>query len=202
MLKEPGKESTTIDLNDAEDLMDIDHVNTDEITTGAIDSHASGGGRKRNFEMANGAAEVDEGLEHKKIKLDNIGSTNSGLSDNSNSGRLSLKVHPLAASIVDDATSNKSIAGASSSDRKCVFPLDLNAVDDALSENIVNIPSSDDEEFQTRGNNLSTDIAGALSLSLAFPSRNEQDSNPQSEPQRQFPGSRNKNNTSSIWGQH
>ncbi|KAF8663600.1 hypothetical protein HU200_055322 [Digitaria exilis] len=197
--EEPGKESTTINLNDAEDFMDIDHVNTDEISTVAMDSHASGGGRKRSFDTANGAAEVDEVLEHKKVKLDNVGSTNSGLSDNSNNGRLSSKVHPLAASIGDDVTSNKSMAEASSADKKCVFPLDLNAVDDTASENIVNIPSSDDEELQARGNNRSTDITGQLSLSLAFPSRKEQDSNPQSEPQRQFPS--NKNNTSSVWGQ-
>jgi hypothetical protein len=125
--------------------MDIDPVNTSEISTGALDSHASGGARKRNFEMTNGAAEVGV-LEHKKIKLDTVVvSTNSELSENTNNGRLSSKVHPLAASSVDDSTSNKSMAGASSSDRKCVFPLDLNAVDNGVSENIANITSLDDE---------------------------------------------------------
>nr|TKW32342.1 hypothetical protein SEVIR_2G163600v2 [Setaria viridis] len=207
--EESGKESTIINLNDAEDLMDIEPVNTGEISTEALDPHASGGARKRNFEMANGAAEVDGVLEHKKIKLDTVVSTNSELSENTNNGRLSSKVHPLAASSVDDGTSNKSMAGPSSSDRKCVFPLDLNAVDNAVSENIVNIPSSDDEESlepvpskvgekQARGDNPSTDIAGALSLTLAFPSRKGQTSKPQSEPQRQFPERSNGNNTSSI----
>ncbi|XP_004956435.1 uncharacterized protein LOC101759939 isoform X2 [Setaria italica] len=207
--EESGKESTIINLNDAEDLMDIEPVNTGEISTEALDPHASGGARKRNFEMANGAAEVDGVLEHKKIKLDTVVSTNSELSENTNNGRLSSKVHPLAAFSVDDGTSNKSMAGPSSSDRKCVFPLDLNAVDNAVSENIVNIPSSDDEESlepvpskvgekQARGDNPSTDIAGALSLTLAFPSRKGQTSKPQSEPQRQFPERSNGNNTSSI----
>jgi len=181
--KEPGKEGTIINLNDAEDPMDIDHVNTGEIT-GALYAHGSGGARKRNIEMANGGAEVDGVLEHKKIKLDTVVSTNSGLSENINNGWLSSKVHPFAASSVDDASTNNSMAGASSSDTKCVFPLDLNAVDDTLSENIVNIPSSDDEESlepvpskvgekQAGEENLSTDITGPLSLSLAFPSRKE-----------------------------
>ncbi|CAN6173798.1 unnamed protein product [Urochloa humidicola] len=193
--EEPGKENKTIDLNDAEDLMDIDHVNTSEICTG---SQASGGARKRNFEMANGAAEVEQVLEHKKIVP-----TNSGLSESTNNGRLSSKVHPLAASSADDGTSNKSMAGTSSSDRKCVFPLDLNAVDNAVSENIVNIPSSNDEESlesvpSKDGEKQATSITGPLSLSLAFPSRKEQASKPQSEPQGPFP---ERNNTSSIWSQ-
>ncbi|CAL5090719.1 unnamed protein product [Urochloa decumbens] len=198
--EEPGKENTAIDLNDAEDPMDIDHVNTSEICTG---SQASGGARKRNFEMANGAAEVDQVLEHKKIKLDTVVPTSYGLSENTNNGRLSSKVHPLAASSVDDVTSNKSMAGTSSSDRKCVFPLDLNAVDNAVSENIVNIPSSNDEESlepvpSKVGEEQATSITGPLSLSLAFPSRKEQAGKPQSEPRGQFP---ERNNTSSIWGQ-
>jgi len=211
LVKELGKEGTIINLNDAEDPMDIDHVNTGEIT-GALYAHGSGGARKRNIEMANGGAEVDGVLEHKKIKLDTVVSTNSGLSENINNGWLSSKVHPFAASSVDDASTNNSMAGASSSDTKCVFPLDLNAVDDTLSENIVNIPSSDDEESlepvpskvgekQAGEENLSTDITGPLSLSLAFPSRKEQASKPQSGPQRQFPERSNRNNTSSIWGQ-
>ncbi|CAN6210284.1 unnamed protein product [Urochloa humidicola] len=197
--EEPGK-NTTIDLNDAEDLMDIDHGNTSEICTG---SQASGGACKRNFEMANGAAEVDPVLEHKKIKLDTVVPTNSGLSENTNNGRLSSKVHPLAASSVDAVTSNKFMAGISSSDRKCVFSLDLNAVDNAVSENIVNIPSSNDEESleplpSKVGETQATSITGPLSLSLAFPSRKEQASKPQSEPRGRFP---ERNNTSSIWDQ-
>ncbi|CAL5065234.1 unnamed protein product [Urochloa decumbens] len=197
--EEPGKENTAIDLNDAEDHMDIDHVNTSEICTG---SQASGGARKRNFEMANGADEVDQVLEHKKIKLDTVVPTSSGLSENTNNGRLSSKVHPLAASSVDDVTSNKSMAGTSSSDRKCVFPLDLNAVDNAVSENIVNIPSNDEESLEPVpskvGEKQATSITGPLSLSLGFPSRKEQARKPQSEPRGQFP---ERNNTSSIWGQ-
>ncbi|KAJ1265341.1 hypothetical protein BS78_08G069300 [Paspalum vaginatum] len=75
--EEPGRERTTINLNDAEDLMDIDHVNTGEVSTGALDfSHASGVAHKRNFRMANGADEVDGA--HTKIKLDNVVSMNSG----------------------------------------------------------------------------------------------------------------------------
>ena len=129
--------STTINLNDADNLMDIDHVNTCEVSTGALDrSHASGGADKRGFEMAKVADEVDEVPEHKKIKLDNVVSMNSDLYENAYNGRLSSKVHSLSASSVNDGTSNK--AGSSSSDGKCVFPLDLNAVDDAVSENIVN----------------------------------------------------------------
>ncbi|CAN6217113.1 unnamed protein product [Urochloa humidicola] len=198
--EEPGKENKTIDLNDAEDLMDIDHVNTSEICTG---SQESGGARKRNFEMANGAAEVEQVLEHKKIKLDTVVPTNSGLNENTNNGRLSSKVHPLAASSADDGTSNKSMAGTSSSDRKCVFPLDLNAVDNAVSENIVNIPSSNAEESLESVPSMvaekqATSITGPLSLSLAFPSREDQASKPQSEPQGPFP---ERNNTSSIWSQ-
>jgi len=151
LVKEPGMVSTTINLNDADNLMDIDHndadnlmdidhVNTCEVSAGALDrSHASGGADKRSFEMAKVADEVPE---HKKIKLDNVVSMNSDLYENAYNGRLSSKVHSLSASSVNDGTSNKPMAGSSSSDGKCVFPLDLNAVDD---ENIVNIPSSDDE---------------------------------------------------------
>ena len=130
--------STTINLNDTDNRMDIDHVNTCEVSAGALDrSHASGGADKRSFRMANVADEVPE---HKKIKLDM--SMNSGSCENAYNGRLSCKVHPLSASSLNDGTSNKLMAGSSSSDGKCVFPLDLNAVDD---ENIINIPSSDDE---------------------------------------------------------
>ena len=128
--------STTINLNDADNLMDIDHVNTCEVSTGALDrSHASGGADKRSFEMAKVADEVPE---HKKIKLDNVVSMNSDLYENAYNGRLSSKVHSLSASFVNDGTSNKPMAGSSSSGGKCVFPFDLNAEDDAVSENIVN----------------------------------------------------------------
>ncbi|XP_066374441.1 ASI1-immunoprecipitated protein 2-like isoform X2 [Miscanthus floridulus] len=143
--EEPGMVSTTINLNDADNLMDIDHndadnlmdidhVNTCEVSAGALDcSHASGGADKRSFRMANAADEVPE---HKKIKLDM--SMNSGLYENAYNGRLSSKVHSLSASFVNDGTSNKPMAGSSSSGGKCVFPFDLNAEDDAVSENIVN----------------------------------------------------------------
>ncbi|CAD6340085.1 unnamed protein product [Miscanthus lutarioriparius] len=132
--EEPGMVSTTINLNDADNLMDIDHVNTCEVSAGALDrSHASGGADKRSFRMANVADEVPE---HKKIKLDM--SMNSGLYENAYNGRLSSKVHSLSASFVNDGTSNKPMAGSSSSGGKCVFPFDLNAEDDAVSENIVN----------------------------------------------------------------
>jgi len=139
LVKEPGTVSTSINLNDADNLMDIDHVNTYEVSAGALDrSHASGGADKRSFEMAKVDDEADEVPEHKKIKLDNVVPVNSDLYKSACNGRLSSKVHSLSASSVNDGTSNKPMAGSSSSDGKCVFPLDLNAVDDAVSENIVN----------------------------------------------------------------
>uniref|UniRef100_A0A0A9ECR2 Uncharacterized protein n=1 Tax=Arundo donax TaxID=35708 RepID=A0A0A9ECR2_ARUDO len=211
--------------------MDIDHVNTAEVNTGAPDpfSHPSGGARKRDFDMVNGAAEVDGALEHKKIKLDDAESANSGLCENISDGRLSSKVHPLAASSLDDGTGNKAMAGRSNSDGKCLFPLDLNAVD----ENILKIPCSDDVELpqpgvpdleletgpdrssekamsslsskvgvkQNKEDNLPTDITCSLSLSLGCSSRKEQASKLQSEPQRQLPERSSRNNTSSIQGQ-
>jgi len=200
LVKESGKVSTTINLNDADNLMDIDHVNTCEVSTGALDrSHASGGASKRSFEMAKVADEVDEEPEHKKIKLDNVVSMNSGSCENAYNGRLSSKVHPLSASSLNDGTSNKLMAGSSSSDGKCVFPLDLNAVDD---ENIINIPSSDDEELPDPVPlQVGKQTKGDLSLSLAFPSGKELGSKPQFEPQRRLPERSNRNNTSSIWGQ-
>ena len=94
LVKEPGMVSTTINLNDADNLMDIDHndadnlmdidhVNTCEVSTGALDrSHASGGASKRSFEMAKVADEVDEEPERKKIKLDNVVPMNSGSCEN------------------------------------------------------------------------------------------------------------------------
>lgn len=77
----PGKQRTAINLNDPDDLMDIDHVNTGELSTRALDpsSHASGVAHKRKFDMANRADEVD-GAHNKKIKLDNVVPMNSGLS--------------------------------------------------------------------------------------------------------------------------
>ncbi|GJN41470.1 hypothetical protein PR202_gn00850 [Eleusine coracana subsp. coracana] len=199
--EEPDKECKTINLNDTEQLMDIDHANTVKANTGALDSifHASGGVRKRDFEMVNGADEVDGALKHKKMKLDNVVAANSGSCKITNDGRLSSKVHPLSASSVD-GTGNKPMA---STDGKCVFPLDLNAV----SGDLVNIPSSDDEDFsqadvqgreketgvdrpsgkailsslspkaremQNFGGSLPTDIIGTLSLSRGFSSRKEQ----------------------------
>ncbi|KAK3136470.1 hypothetical protein QOZ80_5BG0435840 [Eleusine coracana subsp. coracana] len=199
--EEPDKECKTINLNDTEQLMDIDHANTVKANTGALDSifHASGGVRKRDFEMVNGADEVDGALKHKKMKLDNVVAANSGSCKITNDGRLSSKVHPLSASSVD-GTGNKPMART---DGKCVFPLDLNAV----SGDHVNIPSSDDEDFsqadvqgreketgvdrpsgkailsslspkagemQNFGGSLPTDITGSLSLSLGFSSRKEQ----------------------------
>ena len=71
--------------------MDIDHVNTCEVSTGALDrSHASGGADKRSFRMANVADEVPE---HKKIKLDM--SMNSGLYENAYNGRFHLRCIPF-----------------------------------------------------------------------------------------------------------
>ncbi|KAK3139732.1 hypothetical protein QOZ80_5AG0389010 [Eleusine coracana subsp. coracana] len=199
--EEPDKESKTINLDDTEQLMDVDHANTVTPNTGALDSisHASGGVRKRDFEMVNGADEVDGALKHKKMKLDNVVAASSGSCEITNDGRLSSKVHPLSASSVD-GTGNKPMA---STDGKCVFPVDLNAV----SGDLVNIPSSDDEDFsqadvqgreketgvdrpsgkailsshspkagemQNFGGSLPTDITGSLSLSLGFSSRKEQ----------------------------
>ncbi|TVU50462.1 hypothetical protein EJB05_01834 [Eragrostis curvula] len=188
---EPGKESTTINLNDAEQLMDIDHTNTPEVNKGALGS-ASGGKRKRDFEMINGADEVDGALEHKKIKLDNIVPANSGLCDNIGDVKLSSKVHPLSVFPVDDGTDNKVMAN---SDGKCVFPLDLNAMDDTVSGDIANGPSSNalEQEMgvdsssekalssispkvgekQNNGDSLPADITGSLSLSLGFLTRKE-----------------------------
>uniref|UniRef100_A0A0A9DJ57 Zinc finger PHD-type domain-containing protein n=1 Tax=Arundo donax TaxID=35708 RepID=A0A0A9DJ57_ARUDO len=220
--EEPGQESKTTNLNDAEHLMDIDHVNTAEVHTG--------GARKRDFGMANGADEVDGAHEYKKIKLDTVVSANSGLCENINDGRLSSKVHPFAASSVDDGIGNKAMAGSTNSDGKCVFPLDLNAMD----ENIADVPSSDAVELrepgvadlelemgddgyskkamlssrspkvrekQNMGDNLPTDITGSLSLSMgSFLQRKEQSSKPQLEPQREMP-ERNSRNSSSIQGQ-
>lgn len=170
--------------------MDINRASTVEVNTGAQDSlsHASGGLHKRDFEMVNWADEVDAALEHKKIKLDNVVTARSGLCEITDVGSLSSKVHPLSASSVDDGTGNKQMANA---DEKCVFPLDLNTV----SGDLVNIPSSDDEETgverssekamlstlsskagekQNFGNSLPTDGTGSLSLNLGFSSRKGQ----------------------------
>jgi hypothetical protein len=201
--KEPGKESKTINLNDAEQLMDIDRANT--ANTGALDSfsHASGTVHKRGFQIVNRADEVDGALEHKKMKLDNVVSASPGLCEITNDVRLSSKVHPISAPSVDDSTCNKPMA---STDEKCVFPLDLNAVDDAVCGDIVDILPSDEDfaqagvrglhqeigddrssekamlsflspkvgEKQNSGDSLPTDIKGSLSLSLGFPLRKEQ----------------------------
>ncbi|XP_062203901.1 LOW QUALITY PROTEIN: ASI1-immunoprecipitated protein 2-like [Phragmites australis] len=52
---EKGEESTTISLNDAEDLMDVDYVNTTEVIPGTAkhNSYISDGAQKRNVEMEN-----------------------------------------------------------------------------------------------------------------------------------------------------
>ncbi|XP_062203574.1 protein PARALOG OF AIPP2-like isoform X3 [Phragmites australis] len=206
--EEPGKENTTINLNNAEQLMDIYHESTTEVNTGTLDplSHASGGARKRDFEMVNGADGVDGELEHKKIKLDNVVSANSCFSENVNDGRLSSKVHPLAASSVDDGTDNKVMAGSSKDDEELPEPgvpdPDLERGDDISSgKAMLSSVSSKVVEKQNKGDRVPTDITGPLSLSLAFPSRKEQASKPQSEPQRQLPERRNWKNASSIWGQ-
>jgi hypothetical protein len=144
--KESGKDSKTINLNDAEQLMDIDRTNT--TNTGALDSfpHASGGVCKRDLDMVSGAHEVDGALKHKKIKLDNVLSASSGLCEIIDDVRLSSMLHHLSGPSVDNGTCNKPMA---STNGKCVLPLDLNAVD-AVSGDIVNILSSD-EDFARAG---------------------------------------------------
>ncbi|KAL6651984.1 hypothetical protein ACP70R_010909 [Stipagrostis hirtigluma subsp. patula] len=128
-------------IHEEDDLMDIDHEGTTEVDKGALHPfpHASGGACKRNFDMA---GEVDGAQANKKIKSDNTVSANSDLSENVKDRRLSSKVHPMAASSVDDGTDHKAMAGSSNSDGKCIFPLDLNAVNDEVSGNTVNVPSS------------------------------------------------------------
>ncbi|KAL6844542.1 hypothetical protein ACP4OV_026215 [Aristida adscensionis] len=186
-----GKESTFINLNNAEDLMDIDLERTTEVNTGV-----SGCERKRSFDMALGTGEVDGALVNKKIKLDNIVSASSDLNENIKDGKLSSKVHPVAASSVDDGTDHKAMAGSSNSDGKRIFPLDLNAVDEEASGNVVNVRSSNDEELPEPdvrdidlercegrspgkvspkvGEKLPTETAGSLSRPLAFPSGKKQ----------------------------
>lgn len=48
---------------------------------------------------------------------------------------------------MDDCIDNKALAGTSKSNGKCIFPLDLNTVDDAATGNVVTILSSDDEDL-------------------------------------------------------
>jgi len=141
--------SRVINSNNTESLVDVYHVNRVETNSGAVNpvSHASGGALKRKVDMPNWTG-VHGSLD-KKIKLDNnVSSTvESSLSENIRDGRLSSKVYPLAALSVDDCIDKKAMAGTSKSNEKCIFPLDLNAVDDAATGNVVTILSSDDEDL-------------------------------------------------------
>uniref|UniRef100_A0A8I6YKZ5 PHD-type domain-containing protein n=1 Tax=Hordeum vulgare subsp. vulgare TaxID=112509 RepID=A0A8I6YKZ5_HORVV len=126
-------QNRAINLNNAESLMDVDHANNIELNSGTVDlvSHASRSAQKRNVDMANWIDGANGSVD-KKIKLDNVSSTvESSLSGTIRDGRLSSKVHPLAALPVHDCTDNKTMAGISKSNGKCTFPLDLNVVDDA-----------------------------------------------------------------------
>lgn len=78
-MKESAKESTTINIDNSEHLMDVDNVNATEVRPGNVDhiSHVSGGAHKINVEMVNWADEGNGTQGHKKIKLDNGGSVNS-----------------------------------------------------------------------------------------------------------------------------
>ncbi|KAL5206102.1 hypothetical protein ABZP36_034311 [Zizania latifolia] len=71
-VNEKGNESTTIELDSADHLMDGGDVNATEVSSGNVDtiSHVSGGAHKRNVEVANWDDKVNGRPEHKKIKLD------------------------------------------------------------------------------------------------------------------------------------
>ncbi|KAL5206314.1 hypothetical protein ABZP36_034523 [Zizania latifolia] len=149
---EKGKESRLINLNNADHLVDMD-INSSEVNSGTMDpiSHIPATVHKRNIEVANWVDEVNGKLEQKKIKLDNVGSANSSISENTTDGRLSSKVHPLVSSSFDDSVDQSlALAGSSKCNGKCKFPLDLNAVDDAVTGNVVDILSSDDEDLPER----------------------------------------------------
>lgn len=66
-----GKANTVVNHDNAEHLMDANHVNTTQVCSHNADhiSHVSGGAHKRDVETANWADEVN--VSHKKIKLDN-----------------------------------------------------------------------------------------------------------------------------------
>ncbi|XP_047047495.1 uncharacterized protein LOC124652519 isoform X2 [Lolium rigidum] len=143
-IHEQDNRSRVINFNNTESLMDIYHFNSVELNSGAVNpvSHASGGAQKRKVDMLNWTDGVNGSLD-KKIKLDNVSSTvESSVSENIRDG------YPLAALSVDDCTDNKAMPGTSKSNGKCIFPLDLNAVDDdATTGNVVTILSSDDEDL-------------------------------------------------------
>lgn len=224
---EIGKGIRVINLNEADNLVDVD-INSSEVNSGTVDliSHTTATPHKRNVEVANWADEVNGKLEQKKIKLDNVGSANSSLSENTSDGRLSSKVHPLVSSSFDDSV-DQSLAGSSKCNGKRIFPLDLNTVD---AGNVVNI--SDDEEMPERDapdfeleltdnnsprktmfsflspkveenrskeHSLPTDSPGSLSLSLAFPASREHAGKLQSEIPKQLPEMSSQNKISSIW---
>ncbi|KAM0912614.1 hypothetical protein ACQ4PT_012689 [Festuca glaucescens] len=208
-IHEQDNRSRVINFNNTESLMDIYHLNSVEVNSGAVNpvSHASGGAQKRKVDMLNWTDEVNGSLD-KKIKLDNVSSTvESSLSENIRDG------YPLAALSVDDCTDNKAMPGTSKSNGKCIFPLDLNVVDDAATGNVVTILSSDDEDLpeqntqdlklelgvngssrksvfsfspmveekRNKGESLPTDTSGVLSLAIAFPASTEQAGKMQSE---------------------
>uniref|UniRef100_A0A0D9XYX9 PHD-type domain-containing protein n=1 Tax=Leersia perrieri TaxID=77586 RepID=A0A0D9XYX9_9ORYZ len=221
---EKGKDSRAFNLNDVDNLVDVD-INNCEVNSGKVDpvSHFTASPHKRNVEVANWVDEVNGKLEQKRIKLDNVGSANSSLSENTSDGRLSSKVHPLLSSSFDDSV-DQSLAGSSKCNGKRVL-LDLNTVDDDATGNVVDILSSDDEDMPERhvpeheqhGDNKSprktmfsflppkvgenqnnersrpTDTPGSLSLSLAFPASRENTDKLESDLQRQLPEMSNRN---------
>ncbi|KQJ86829.1 uncharacterized protein LOC100846635 [Brachypodium distachyon] len=147
---EEGNGNADVNLHKADTLTYVDHENTIEANSGPVVPvmHASGSAQKRNVEMADWTNGVNESLEHKKIKLDNVSSTaDSSVSENIGDGRLSSKIHPLTTSSVDDCIDNKAMAGTCRSNGKCIFPLDLNVVDDPVPGNIGTIMSSDGEDL-------------------------------------------------------
>ena len=157
-------QNRAINLNNAESLMDVDHANNIELNSDTVDlvSHASRSAQKRNVDMANWTDGANGSVD-KKIKLDNVSSTvESSLSGKIRDGRLSSKVHPLAALPVHDCTDNKTMPGISKSNGKCTFPLDLNVVDDA---------DIDMEDDAATGNSITV-------LSEDLPEQNTQDLKP------------------------
>ncbi|VAI35945.1 hypothetical protein VPH35_092137 [Triticum aestivum] len=157
-------QNRAINLNNAESLMDVDHANSIDLNSGTVDlvSHASRSAQKRNVDMADWIDGANGSVD-KKIKLDNVSSTvESSLSGKIRDGRLSSKVHPLAALPVHDCTDNKTMPGISKSNGKCTFPLDLNVVDDA---------DIDMEDDAATGNSITV-------LSEDLPEQNTQDLKP------------------------
>ncbi|VAI35950.1 unnamed protein product [Triticum turgidum subsp. durum] len=133
--------------------MDVDHANSIDLNSGTVDlvSHASRSAQKRNVDMADWIDGANGSVD-KKIKLDNVSSTvESSLSGKIRDGRLSSKVHPLAALPEQNTQDLKPALGDNISSRKPMV-----------------------EEKLNKGDTPPTDMSGALSLSLAFPVSKEQ----------------------------